>query len=70
MNQLPLLHWDWSLISLSLQAGSCNVTAECSRIAVDLVQLHISEDADVLCLLNVGSPIGALAINRSCSIYI
>lgn len=33
-------------------------------LAVDLAQLHISDDSDVLCLLNLESHIGALAINR------
>lgn len=33
-------------------------------LAVDLAQLHISDDSNVLCLLSLESHIGALAINR------
>lgn len=40
------------------------MTAEYSMVAVELAQLHISDDSDILCLLNLESHIGALAINR------
>lgn len=50
---------------LCVQAGSCNVTAELSQLSIDLIQLYVSDDADVLCLQNLSSLIDSLATNRS-----
>ena len=49
---------------LALQAGSCNVTAEWSPVAVDLVQLQVANESDLPCLQSLRPLVGALATTR------